>query len=117
HATCAVGQGAKEANEECRFLWRYLIDPTTGSASTSPFNDTLGVCFYFPSFTYDPTGGSDATKVEPACTSLAPAPGSAGDIASLPDNVACGSDGSSSKDCSPCFTAATRSRNRSSHQS
>ena len=51
-------------------MWPYIADPNTGNPSTSPYNDTLGVCFAPSHYRYDPTGGSNQTKTEPACASL-----------------------------------------------
>jgi len=46
------------------------------------------VCFHFPDFKYDPTGGSNATKVEPACATLRAGSSGSAEAGGL-DNVAC----------------------------
>jgi hypothetical protein len=69
HATCAIGIKGSETPEDCLFLWPFLLD-STGKPSTSPYNDTLGVCFAFSHFTYDP---GDGTKLPiPGCETLPP---------------------------------------------
>ena len=103
HAACLAGSGAHDDGEECRFLWQYMADPTTGTPSTSPYNDTLGVCFEFAKFKYDPTGGSNATVIEPSCTTL-----KAGSDAAItgPRNVVCNlgdGQGGSAADCYAVF--------------
>jgi hypothetical protein len=80
-ATCApVGQGGKAgaSGETCIYGWQFGLDSNTQLLPTNhgPQDiDHIGVCFEDAEYTYDPTGGSNATTPEPSCGVLLPGSG------------------------------------------
>jgi hypothetical protein len=70
HATCGVGIKGSESPEDCLFLWSFLTD-SNGQPGPSQYNDTLGVCFAFSHFTFDPGNGTQVPI--PGCETLSPA--------------------------------------------
>lgn len=75
-ATCAVGKKGSEATSECRFMWPYLLDETTGevtAAFAANYADKMGVCMAIGQFQYSQTEGGMANTPYPSCKDL-PAP-------------------------------------------
>ena len=71
HATCKAPRAGPEA-EDCKFIWLFGIDQTTGSATPSPLNDKLGFCEATSDYQYlgnFGTGSTDATPT-PSCAQL-----------------------------------------------
>src|SRR5512140_242706 len=49
-STCAVGVKGSETEEDCRYVWFPLAQGDPTKALTTPYNDTLGVCFAYQKF-------------------------------------------------------------------
>lgn len=75
HAKCtpfAAGGKGSVAAEECRFMWTLLFD-MAGNPVESQYKDSLGYCYAYSQYKYDPTQGTNPTTPKPACASLPPA--------------------------------------------
>ena len=73
HAVCEPNKKAATNHEEC--LYSYALTETTAGLPDSPFNDTLGICFDYAKFTYDPTqnGSGSANPIPDVdCNKLRP---------------------------------------------
>lgn len=79
-AAPAVGDGLCQAGKKgsavggtqnCLFLWPFLLD-ANGNPGTSPFNETLGVCFSFTQFQFDSDGDMTPDTTFPDCATLPP---------------------------------------------
>ncbi|HET9625115.1 MAG TPA: hypothetical protein VFP84_27295 [Kofleriaceae bacterium] len=70
HATCAVGIKGSEPAEDCRFLWFPLAHGDPTKALTTPYNDTLGVCFAYQKFLTVTIPGTSQKAAEKSCAEL-----------------------------------------------
>jgi hypothetical protein len=74
HARCtpfAVGGKGSIANEQCSYLWTIVVDGDTFTGSQ--YDNTVGYCFTYGGYDYDPANGTDYTTPMAGCAAL-PAP-------------------------------------------
>jgi hypothetical protein len=74
-ATCDATKKGSEASSQCKFLWPYLEDESTGELPVSfemNYVDKLGVCMAIAHFQYDSDGDMAPDMPYPNCTTLVP---------------------------------------------
>jgi hypothetical protein len=70
HATCAVDIKGSDDAEDCRFLWFPLAHGDPTKALTTPYNDSLGVCFAYARFLTVTVPGSSQKAAQKSCAAL-----------------------------------------------
>ena len=70
HATCDVGIKGSVDAEDCRFLWYPLAQGDPTKALTTPYNDTLGVCFAYSNYLTVTIPGSSTKVAQKSCADL-----------------------------------------------
>lgn len=73
-STCTVGVKAKLAEEDCRFLWYWLAGGDPTKALTTPYNDTLGICYAYGQFKDIMVPGMPELQPEKSCSQLKSTP-------------------------------------------
>ena len=70
--TATDANNGQPDGDSCFAVWRFELDKSSNTIVTSPFSDTLGVCFDHQHFHYDANhdGTTTSNEVWPACSSL-----------------------------------------------